>query len=411
MVSAWPLLPGSLRVPNGYLMTTSLSLVSELERIASAVESDATALSQISLSGIAERIAKNLGVKRDEIALMGVSTRWRHLHFLVPESLKQVGFIPLSSTPAIAARTARESRPDIINNFASVRHATVFEGVKVGGETSELIQKMISAPILSGDKVVGVIQISRKGANAKVAGPDFSADDLGRVLALCKPLAAKKHRIRLTVQYLLVIFQLRNVFRLTPLAEAPQPGTMAFVAKKIFLTKGVGKHRERLSSFELALRNAGIAACNIVRVSSIFPPNCKLISRSEGLKHIKPGQVAFTVISENSTKEAHRLIAASIGLALPSDKSMYGYLSEHHSFGETEEVAGEYAEELAAEMLATTLNVEFDPDLSWDEKKEVYRISNKIVRTVNLTQSAVGDKRGLWTTVLGAAILIGGDDD
>jgi len=160
---------------------------------------------------------------------------------------------------------------------------------------------------------------------------------------------------------------------------------MAFVAKKIFLTKGVGKHRERLSSFELALRSAGIAACNIVRVSSIFPPNCKLISRSEGLKHLKPGQVAFTVISENSTREAHRLIAAGIGLALPADKSMYGYLSEHHSFGETEEVAGEYTEELAAEMLATTLNVEFDPDLSWDEKKEVYRISNKIVRTMNIT--------------------------
>ena len=125
------------------------------------------------------------------------------------------------------------------------------------------------------------------------------------------------------------------------------------------------------------------------------------------MKHIKPGQVAFTVISsENSTKETHRLIAAS---TLPSDKTMNGYLSEHHSFGETEEVAGEYAEELAAEMLATTLNVEFDPDLSWDEKKEVYRISNKIVRTMNVTQSAVGDKRGLWTTVLGAAILIGDD--
>ncbi len=214
----------------------------------------------------------------------------------------------------------------------------------------------------------------------------------------------------LTVQNLLATFPQRENFSRTLLTEARQTGTMAFVAKKIFLTKGVGKHRERLSSFELALRNAGIAACNIVRVSSIFPPNCKLISRSEGLKHIKLGQVAFTVISENSTKEAHRLIAASIGLALPSDKSMYGYLSEHHSFGETEEVAGEYAEELAAEMLATTLNVEFDPDLSFDEKKEVYRISNKIVRTMNVTQSAVGDKRGLWTTVLGAAILIGEDD-
>jgi hypothetical protein len=188
MVSARPLPPGSLREPNGYPMTTSLSLASELERIANAIESDAIATSQISLTGIAERIAKNLGVRPDEIALLGVSTRWRHLHFLVPVSLKQVGFIPLSSTSAIAARTARESRPDIINNFASVRHATVFEGLKIGGESSELIQKMISAPILSGDKVVGVIQVSRKGSNPSVAGPDFSPDDLGKVLALCKPL-------------------------------------------------------------------------------------------------------------------------------------------------------------------------------------------------------------------------------
>ena len=112
-------------------------------------------------------------------------------------------------------------------------------------------------------------------------------------------------------------------------------------------------------------------------------------------------------MSENSTREPHRLIAASVGIALPADRNMFGYLSEHHSFGETEEVAGEYAEELAAEMLATTLGVEFDPDRSWDEKKEIYRISNKIVRTMNITQSAIGDKRGLWTTVLAAAILLG----
>ena len=185
---------------------------------------------------------------------------------------------------------------------------------------------------------------------------------------------------------------------------------VGFVPKEMFFTKGVGKHREKLTSFELALRSAGIAACNLVRVSSIFPPGCRILSRAQGAKRLEPGQVTFVVMSEAATREPHRLIAASIGLALPSDKTMYGYLSEHHSFGETEEVAGEYAEELAAEMLATTLNVEFDPDLSWDEKKEVYRISNKIVRTMNITQSAVGDKRGLWTTVLGAAILIGEDD-
>ena len=179
-----------------------------------------------------------------------------------------------------------------------------------------------------------------------------------------------------------------------------------FLPKEVFLTKGVGKHKERLSSFELALRSAGIAACNLVRVSSIFPPRCKLISRPAGLTKVEPGQVIFAVMSENSTREPHRLIAASVGLALPTDKSAYGYLSEHHSFGQTDEEAGEYAEELAAEMLATTLNVEFDSDQSWDEKKEIYRISNKIVRTMNITQSAVGDKRGNWTTVIAAAILI-----
>ena len=178
------------------------------------------------------------------------------------------------------------------------------------------------------------------------------------------------------------------------------------VPKRIFLTKGVGKHKERLTSFELALRDAGIAAQNLVRVSSIFPPNCKLLKRVQGLEYLSPGEVVFAVVAENSTREPHRLVAASIGLAMPADSKTYGYLSEHHSFGETDQIAGDYAEELAAEMLATTLNVEFDPDKSWDEKKEVYRLSNKIVRTTNITQSAIGDKTGLWTTTIAAAILI-----
>jgi arginine decarboxylase len=188
----------------------------------------------------------------------------------------------------------------------------------------------------------------------------------------------------------------------------PEANTLGInmVPKRIFLTKGVGKHKERLTSFELALRDAGIAAQNLVRVSSIFPPHCKLISRKEGVKFLYPGEVTFAVVAENSTREPHRLTASSIGLAIPADRSTYGYLSEHHSFGEPDNIAGEYAEELAAEMLATTLDVEFDPDKSWDEKKEIYRISNKIVRTTNITQTAVGDKRGLWTTVIAAAILV-----
>src|SRR4051812_22683288 len=119
----------------------------------------------------------------------------------------------------------------------------------------------------------------------------------------------------------------------------------------MFFTKGVGKHREKLTSFELALRSAGIAACNLVRVSSIFPPNCRILSRAEGMKRLEPGQVTFVVMSEAATREPHRLIAATVGVAIPRDRELYGYLSEHHSFGESEDIAGDYAEELAAEML------------------------------------------------------------
>ena len=98
------------------------------------------------------------------------------------------------------------------------------------------------------------------------------------------------------------------------------------VPKRIFLTKGVGKHKERLTSFELALRDAGIASQNLVRVSSIFPPNCKLITRTQGLKYLNHGEVVFAVVAENSTREPHRLLASSIGLAIPADRSLVGYL-------------------------------------------------------------------------------------
>ncbi len=179
------------------------------------------------------------------------------------------------------------------------------------------------------------------------------------------------------------------------------------VPKELFFTKGVGKHREKLTSFELALRSADIAACNIVRVSSIFPPGCRILPRATGVRKLKPGQIAFVVMSEAATREPHRRVAASIGVAIPRDRRLFGYLSEHHSFGENEETAGDYAEELAAEMLATTLGLEFDPDKSWDEKKEVYRLSNKIVGTRAVTQTAVGDKQGLWTTVIAAAVIVG----
>ena len=178
------------------------------------------------------------------------------------------------------------------------------------------------------------------------------------------------------------------------------------VPTRLFLTKGVGKHKERLTSFELALRDAGIAAQNLVRVSSIFPPNCKMITRKEGLTHLHPGEVVFAVVAENSTREAHRLVVSSIGVAIPADKNTYGYLSEHHSFGETDQKAGDYAEDLAATMLATILGVDFDPNASYDERKDIWRVSDKIVTTRNVTQSAIGDRDGLWSSVVAAAVFV-----
>ena len=178
------------------------------------------------------------------------------------------------------------------------------------------------------------------------------------------------------------------------------------VAKKLFLTKGIGIADDKLTSFEFALRNAGIAGTNIVLISSIFPPGAKLLSRKEGLKLIKPGQILFTIYSRNQTNEPQRLISASVGIAQPTDRTKYGYLSEYDSHGKNEKEAGDYAEDVAAQMLASSLGISFDIDKSWNEKRQSWTISGQIYKTKNITQSANGNKDGKWTTVFAAAVLI-----
>jgi len=178
------------------------------------------------------------------------------------------------------------------------------------------------------------------------------------------------------------------------------------IPKKVFLTKGVGVHKDKLSSFEVALRSAGIEKCNLVYVSSIFPPNCKILSRAAGTKQLRAGQITYCVMSRNETNEPNRLVSASVGIATPADHSNYGYISEHHAFGEKAAVSGEYAEDLAATMLATTLGIPFDPNLAWDERKQFYRASGHIFKTKQICQSTEGNKDGLWTTVLATAVFI-----
>lgn len=180
----------------------------------------------------------------------------------------------------------------------------------------------------------------------------------------------------------------------------------SFVPERIFLTKGVGIHRERLSAFEMALRDAQIARFNLVSVSSIFPPHCRLVEREEGLALMTPGQITFAVISRLDTNEPSRLIAASLGVAIPKDPSRFGYLSEHHAYGQNARVAGDYAEDLAASMLATILGVPFNSDTAWDEQRAQWEVSGQIVRTLNTTQTAEGPEDGKWVSVVAAAVLL-----
>ncbi|HLG23590.1 MAG TPA: arginine decarboxylase, pyruvoyl-dependent [Candidatus Nanoarchaeia archaeon] len=179
-----------------------------------------------------------------------------------------------------------------------------------------------------------------------------------------------------------------------------------FVPAKIFFTKGVGVHKDALAAFESALRDAGIEKYNLVYVSSILPPNCKIIPKEEGLKELKAGQIVFCVMARNQTNEPNRLISSSIGVAVPKDPTTYGYLSEQHAFGETAKKSGEYAEDLAATMLATTLGVEFNPDTAWEEREEIYKASGHIFKTTHTCQSVEGNKDGLWTTVIACAVLL-----
>jgi arginine decarboxylase len=177
------------------------------------------------------------------------------------------------------------------------------------------------------------------------------------------------------------------------------------VPGKVFLTKGVGRHKYQLKSFEEALRKAGVAQQNLVQVSSILPPRCKTISREKGLRQLKPGQISYCVMARADTDEHGRLVASAVGVAIPKDRNNWGYLSEVHGHGMNRQEAADLAEDLAAGMLGTTLGLEVDPNKAWSEKEQVYKASGLIIRTSNITQTARGQK-DMWTTVVAIAMFL-----
>jgi len=177
------------------------------------------------------------------------------------------------------------------------------------------------------------------------------------------------------------------------------------VPTKVFLTKGLGRHKYQLKSFEEALRTAGVAQQNLVQVSSIVPPKCKMISRDNGLKKLKPGEICYCVLARSDTDEHGRIVASGIGVAVPRDRTQWGYLSEVHGYGMNQQTAADMAEDLAAGMLGTTLGLEVDPNKAWSEKEQVYKSSGLIIRTTNITQTARG-QQDLWTTTVALAVFL-----
>jgi arginine decarboxylase len=178
------------------------------------------------------------------------------------------------------------------------------------------------------------------------------------------------------------------------------------IPRSVFLTRGVGIHRQRLSAFEYALRDADIEQQNLVSVSSILPANCELITRQAGVAKLSPGEITFCVMARAETDEAGRRIAAGIGLARPKDPAHYGYISEHHCFGMTETETADNVEDLAATMLASTLGIEFNSDAAWDERKRAYDMSDLIVDSLSITAAAQGAGAGDWTCAVAAAVFL-----
>jgi arginine decarboxylase len=180
---------------------------------------------------------------------------------------------------------------------------------------------------------------------------------------------------------------------------------MSLIPTSVFLTSGIGVHRHRLAAFEFALRDADIEQQNLVTVSSILPPGCELIPRDVGAHGLTPGEMTYCVLARAESDEAGRLIHASIGLARPADPATYGYISEHHGFGMTALESGDYAEDLAATMLASTLGIDFDPDAAWNERKRLYEHSHLIIDSMSITAATSGDAAGRWTCAVAAAVF------
>ncbi|MGD0694528.1 MAG: GAF domain-containing protein [Terriglobia bacterium] len=134
------------------------------------------------LSKLAAQMGPFFKAKKDEIAILRLSNDGKMLSFVFPARLVKVGNIPLTTSHSLAAKTIRDKRGELVNNFSVYKHPTVFEAIDLSSEEKAApIQKIVSAPMIVDGKVVGVIQVSRKAKPGDPVGPDFTPKDLAEL--------------------------------------------------------------------------------------------------------------------------------------------------------------------------------------------------------------------------------------
>ena len=178
-----------------------------------------------------------------------------------------------------------------------------------------------------------------------------------------------------------------------------------WVPKKVFLTKGVGIHAERLNSFEEALRDARISPMNLVKVSSIVPPYCQLVGVEDGVKLLFPGQITFCVMSRCESDEDGRLLASAVGLLLPENGDDYGYISEYHGYGKKQDEVEDWVCDQAAELYASAKGVKIDWKRAWSEEDYKYTLEERRYSPKFAVATAKGVK-GKWVTTVAAAVFL-----
>lgn len=157
---------------------------------------EAEGLTPVNCAKIAAEVARTFNVFEDEVAIMAVMNG-AYLKFKYPPKLADVGSLPLSNSGSIAVRTVVSKRPEVLNNFTQVKHASIFEAVPIASKArsmqskakaANMIQKIMSAPVAGPSGVLGVIQVSRKGTSPQAAGADFTPADLQKLVTFANLL-------------------------------------------------------------------------------------------------------------------------------------------------------------------------------------------------------------------------------